>query len=98
MEAEQRDHSMDMDEESQVLAQADSLADHEQWREAASLLKRHNQIKLLSLNALSKLAYYCSQSGDYDNAISLYKSLSEQEPSIARWFYYLGFQYRITDA
>lgn len=94
MEAEQREHSMDIDDESQVLAQAESLADHEQWREAASLLKGLNQIKSLSLNALSKLAYYSSQSGDYDNAISLYKSLSEQQPSIARWFYYLGFQYQ----
>ena len=94
MEANQRENSVDMDDESQVLAQAESLADREQWREAASLLKRLGQVKSLSVNALGKLASYCSQSGDYDSAISFYKSLSEQQPSIAKWFDYLGFQYQ----
>jgi tetratricopeptide (TPR) repeat protein len=94
METGQQELSIDMNSEDQVLAQAESLADRDQWQEAASLLKNLKQVKLLSVKALGKLAFYCSHAGDYDGAISLYKNLSQQQPSEAKWFYYLGFQYQ----
>ena len=94
MDAEQSVITRDMNNEEQILAEAEVIAGRGQWREAASLLKNYKQIKPLSLMALSKLGYYCSQAGDYDNAICIYKSLSEQQPSKAKWFYYLGFQYQ----
>jgi tetratricopeptide (TPR) repeat protein len=94
MDAEQSVITRDMNNEEQILAEAEVMAGCGQWREAASLLMNYKQIKPLSLMALSKLGYYCSQAGDYDNAICIYKSLSEQQPSKAKWFYYLGFQYQ----
>jgi len=90
----QQELSMDMNSQDQVLAQAESLAASDQWQEAAFLLKKLKQVKPLSVKALGKLAFYCSQAADYDGAISLYKNLSQQQPSEAKWFYYLGFQYQ----
>jgi tetratricopeptide (TPR) repeat protein len=94
MDAEQNVITRDMNTEEQILAEAELIAGRGQWGEAASLLKNYEQIKPLSLMALSKLGYYCSQAGDYDNAICIFKRLCEQEPSKAKWFYYLGFQYQ----
>ena len=94
MDAEQSVITRDMNNEEQILAEAEVIAGRGQWREAASLLKKLNQVKALSVKALGKLAFYYSQAGDYDGAISLYKNLSQQQPSKAKWFYYLGFQYQ----
>lgn len=93
METVQQELSIDIDSEDQVLAQAESLADRGQWKEAISLLRNLEQVKPLSVKALSKLAYYYSQDGAYDDAINLYKNLSQRQPSEGKWFYYLGFQY-----
>ena len=94
METEQQELSMDLNSEDQVLSEAGSLADRGQWKEAISLLKNLEQVRPLSVKALSKLAYYYSQDGAYDDAINLYKNLSQGQPSEGKWFYYLGFQYQ----
>jgi tetratricopeptide (TPR) repeat protein len=85
---------MGMMNEEQTIAHAASLADRGQWKEAISLLKSLEQVKPLSWETLSKLAYYYSKDGAYDDAINLYKNLSERRPSEGKWFYYLGFQYQ----
>lgn len=94
MENEQQELSIGVNSEDHVLSEAASLADRRQWKEAVSLLKNLERVGPLSVNALSKLAYYYSQDGAYDDAISLYKNLSQQQPSEEKWFYYLGFQYQ----
>lgn len=86
--------SKDMSNKEQVLRQAEALASRDQWKEAASLLREYQQTNFLSLEALGQLAYFCSRAGDYDSAISLYQDLCRQQPSEARWFYALGFQYQ----
>src|SRR5229473_3529426 len=86
--------SKDMSNEEQILRQAEALASRSQWKEAASLLREYQQTNSLSVEALSKLAYFCSRAGDYDSATSLYRDLCRQQPSEARWFYALGFQYQ----
>jgi tetratricopeptide (TPR) repeat protein/cold shock CspA family protein len=83
-----------MQNEEQVLAQAEVLASHGQWKEAAVLLQEYRAKGTPSMEALSKLAYYCSRAGDYDSAIALYQNLSQQQPSKGRWLYALGFQYQ----
>ena len=94
MDTEQSAVSLEMNNEGEVLHQAEALANVGQWKEAASFLRQYGQANTLSVDALHKWAYYCSHAGDYDRAITLYKGLSEQKPSEARWFYYLGFQYQ----
>ena len=94
MEVNREELSMDTMNEEQNIVQAESLADRGQWRQAISLLKRLEQVRPLSVKALSKLAYLYSQNSAYDDAISLYKNLSERQPSGGKWLYYLGFQYQ----
>jgi len=94
MDTEQSAVSVEMNNEGEVLCRAEALASAEQWKEAASVLRQHSQANTLSVEGLHKWAYYCSHAGDYDRAITLYKDLSERQPSEAKWFYYLGFQYQ----
>lgn len=94
MNAEQIVVSGDMNTEEQVLSRAEALASDGQWKEAVSLLEGYQQVSTLSIEALGKLAYYRSHAGDYDGAITLYQELCRQQPSQAKWLYYLGFQYK----
>jgi superkiller protein 3 len=94
MDPEQSAVSVEVNNEEEVVRQAEALASAGQWREAASLLRQCSQANTLSVEALHKWAYYCSHAGNYDRAITLYKDLSERHPSEAKWFYYLGFQYQ----
>lgn len=83
----------DMHNEEQILSQAEALASRNQWKEAASLLREYQQTNSMSVKALDTLAYYCSRAGDYDGAIVLYQELCREQPSKAKWFNALGFQY-----
>lgn len=94
MDTEQSAVSVDMNNEGEIVRRAEALANAGQWKEAASVLRQYSQANTLSVEALHKWAYYCSKDGDYDGAIILYEDLSERQPSEARWFYYLGFQYQ----
>lgn len=94
MDTEQSAVSVEINNEGEVLRQAEALASAVQWKKAASLLQQYSQANTLSVEGLHKWAYYCSHAGDYDSAITIYKNLSERQPSEARWFYYLGFQYQ----
>lgn len=94
MAVEQNAAARALNDEEQILSQAESLASSRRWGNAVSLLQEYQQIHTLSVEALGKLAFYCSQDGDYDGAILLYKGLIQQQPTEAQWFYCLGFQYQ----
>lgn len=83
-----------MQNEEEILSQAEALASRGQWKEAASLLRQHQQADNLSVGALDKLAYYCSRAGDYDGAIVVYQDFRRKQPSEAKWLNALGFQYQ----
>lgn len=84
----------DMHNEEEILSQAEALASRGQWQEAVSLLREQQRAGSLPENVLDKLAYYCSRAGDYDGAIALYQDFHRKQPSEAKWFYALGFQYQ----
>ena len=83
--------------EHDVLRRAESLANRDQWKEAAVLLLDYHERRPLSLQALATLAYYCSRAGDYDRAMIVYPRLIQQQASQARWLHALRFQYQQTE-
>ncbi len=84
----------DTQSEEKILSQAEALASQEEWKQAASLVREYQKSGTLSVNALGKLAYYCSRAGDSGSALTIYHDLCQQQPSEAKWFYGLGFQYQ----
>ncbi len=94
MYAEKITVSTDMNNEAMVLCQATSLASCDKWKDAAAIIREYQQTASLSVEALKDLANYSSHAGDYDSAISLYTELTQQQPSEAKFFYCLGYQYQ----
>ncbi|HVN96774.1 MAG TPA: tetratricopeptide repeat protein [Syntrophorhabdaceae bacterium] len=67
--------------------------DEKKVRDALSLLRSAHQQNSLSVHGLEILAFCYSKAKEYRKAISIYQQLSAKDPSKAKWFYYLGYQY-----
>jgi tetratricopeptide (TPR) repeat protein len=85
---------LEMRGEQDILGRAESLVRQDRWKEAAALLSHYHEHAPLSLEALSKLAYYHSRAGDCDKTVTVYEHLLQRQPNEARWLYALGFQYQ----
>lgn len=80
--------------EDRILREAEDLASKAEWRKAALLIGNAGYTAALSPNARGAQAFYYSRAGDHDKAITLFTDLCQIEPAVARWPFYLGFQFQ----
>jgi tetratricopeptide (TPR) repeat protein len=81
-------------DEKQLLKQAEDLKSSENWREIISLLRPYYQAGKLSIEGVKILGYSYSHNKNYNEAIEVYKDLSQKQPHEAMWPYCLAYQYR----
>lgn len=74
---------------SELLDQAQALADRLQWSEAADLLATAPDTN----EVLGRRAFFLSRSKRYDEALELLAELRRREPNMVRWPYMTAYQY-----
>jgi tetratricopeptide (TPR) repeat protein/cold shock CspA family protein len=83
-----------METETQILQQAEALANQNEWKKAAMVIESAQTTMTLSPEARGVLGYYNSRAGDHPKAITLFEELCKLQPAEARWHYYLGYQFQ----
>jgi tetratricopeptide (TPR) repeat protein/cold shock CspA family protein len=77
----------------EILSQAEQLANNHNWSEAADLCIQARSIKSDDIKVLDQLGWYLSRAKRYEEAIKIYKELTDSEIKMAKWPYMLGYQY-----
>jgi len=72
-----------------LVADAQVLADQQQWQAAADLLTGAPP----TVEVLSRRCFYLSRAKRYDEALELLAELRRREPTVVRWPYMTGYQY-----
>jgi len=78
-----------------LVESAKTLIDAKKWEDAIPLLENARQQGCSSDACLEMLADSHSHQKNYAKAISIYMELSDRQPSHAKWFYRLAFQYKM---
>jgi len=89
-----QDVAINQTDEKELLEKAEDLKDGERWREIISLLRPYHQAGKLSIEGLKILGHSYSRNKNYNEAIDIYKDLSQKQPHEAMWHYCLAYQYR----
>jgi len=83
--------------EAEVLKTAHEREQRGQWRDAAAIILTYQKSHTLSTEARAKLAYYLSRGGTCREATEIYRALSAENPSEAKWHYGLGYQFHVQE-